>query len=102
LHADYGKPRTKGGYLPNPRLISKIVHTATVPQEDDPERSLFCMQFGQLLAHDMVLTEQFISKLLTLLCGIINLQDAAWCCHCLFICFSVLDLSITAGSEKTR
>ncbi|XP_045169886.2 heme peroxidase 2-like isoform X2 [Mercenaria mercenaria] len=63
LYAEYdndGAPRTtgtNGGTLPNARKISQIMHEAAATPEVDAARSLFCMQFGQFAAHDMVLTE---------------------------------------------
>ncbi|XP_060576752.1 myeloperoxidase-like, partial [Ruditapes philippinarum] len=54
-----GSPRTIGcsGKLPSPRHISNIIHRADDNMVFDERLSYMMMQFGQFLAHDVVLTE---------------------------------------------
>jgi hypothetical protein len=59
-----GSPRTIGcsGKLPSPRHISNIIHRADDTMVFDERLSYMMMQFGQFLAHDVVLTELIKSK----------------------------------------
>ena len=62
---DYDSPRqygVSGRLLPNPRLVSNLVHRGIGPEVLQLDVTLFLMQWGQFTDHDVVLTPAFTGK----------------------------------------
>ena len=70
------------GPLPNPRLISTMVHRDE--SHDTEQFTMFVMQWGQFIDHDITSTPQTRSGTFVMLCAILNSFQSQRTFHIIF------------------